>query len=163
MPRRVILQVMFAGGNHLRLAPAHGIAHWRIAMPAAFPEKFKDLIEKKSFAHLGTLMPDGSPQVTPVWWEMDGELIVVNSALGRQKDKNLRRDPRVSFEVSDPDNPYRHMEIRGRVVEITQQGADASIDRLAKKYLGLDKYPRRSADEVRVIYKIAIEKVNTMG
>jgi PPOX class probable F420-dependent enzyme len=132
-------------------------------MAAAFPEKFKDLIDKKAFAHLGTLMPDGSPQVSPVWWEMEGDLIVVNSAVGRVKDKNVRRDPRVSVEVSDPDNPYRHVALRGRVVEITQTGADAGIDRLAKKYLGLDKYPRRSADEVRVIYKIAIERAATMG
>ncbi len=132
-------------------------------MPAAYPEKFKDLVDKKSFAHLGTLMPDGSPQVTPVWWDFDGTHILVNSARGRQKDKNMRRDPRVSFEVSDPDNPYRHMEIRGRVVEITEEGARDHIDKMAKKYMGLDKYPLRKADEVRVLYKIAIDHAQTMG
>ena len=132
-------------------------------MPAAYPEKFKDLIEKKSFAHLGTIMPDGAPQVTPVWWDYDGAHILVNSARGRRKDKNIERDPRVSFEVSDPDNPYRHMELRGRVVEITEEGARDHIDKLARKYLGLEKYPLRKPDEVRVLYKIAIEHVNTMG
>jgi len=132
-------------------------------MPDAYPEKFKDLIEKKSFAHLGTIMPDGAPQVTPVWWDYDGTHILVNSARGRQKDKNLQRDPRVSVEVSDPDNPYRHVEIRGRVVEITEEGARDHIDKLARKYLGLEKYPLRKPDEVRVLYRIAIEHVNTMG
>ena len=132
-------------------------------MPAAYPEKFKDLIEKKSFAHLGTIMPDGAPQVTPVWWDYDGTHLIVNSARGRQKDKNLKRDPRVSFEVSDPDNTYRHMEVRGKVVEITEEGARDHIDKMARKYLGLEKYPMRKPDEVRVLYKIAIEHVNTMG
>jgi PPOX class probable F420-dependent enzyme len=132
-------------------------------MPAAYPEKFKDLLEKKSFGHLGTIMPDGAPQVTPVWWDFDGTHILVNSARGRQKDRNVKRDPRVSFEVSDPDNPYRHVEIRGRVIEITEEGARAHIDKLAAKYLGLEKYPVRDPNEVRILYKIAIEHVNTMG
>ena len=131
-------------------------------MSAAYPEKFKDLLEKKSFAHLGTIMPDGSPQVTPVWWDFDGTHLIVNSARGRQKDKNMKRDPRVSFEVSDPDNPYRHMELRGRVVEITEESGREHIDKMARKYLGQDKYPVYP-NEVRVIYKIAIDRVKTMG
>ena len=132
-------------------------------MPDKFPDKFKDLLEKKTFAHLGTLMPDGSPQVTPVWWDFDGANVLVNSARGRTKDKNMKRDGRVSLTVSDPDNPYRYMQIRGRVVEITEEGARDHIDKMAKKYLGLDKYKIRSADEVRVLYKIAIDHVQTMG
>ena len=131
-------------------------------MPASIPEKFQDLLEKKSFAHLGTIMPDGAPQVTPVWWDFDGTHLVVNSARGRRKAKHIKRDPRVSFEVSDPHNPYRHMEIRGRVVEITEDGAREHIDKMAQKYLGQEKYPVYP-NEVRVLYKIAIEKVNTMG
>ena len=132
-------------------------------MPGVIPEKFLDLFTKKAFAHLSTLMPDGSSQVTPVWCEWDGRHVVVNSAKGRQKDRNMRRDPRVALALSDPDNPYRYLEVRGRVVEITEQGADESIDRLAKKYMGVDKYPLRRPGEVRVIYRIAPERVQVMG
>ncbi len=130
---------------------------------AAIPEKFLDLFQKISFAHLATLMPDGSPQVTPVWFEYDGKYVLVNSAKGRTKDRNMRRDARVSLDVQDPDNPYRHVSIRGRVAEITEQGADAHIDRLARKYLNLERYPNRQPGEVRVIYKIEPERAHTMG
>ncbi len=126
-------------------------------MAAKIPEAYLDLFRKKAFGSLTTLMPDGSPQVTPVWVDYDGEHVVFNSARGRQKDLNVRRDPRVAIALIDPDNPYRYMEIRGRVAEITQEGADASIDKLAKKYLGVDKYPYAQPGEVRVIYKIRPE------
>ena len=131
-------------------------------MPA-IPEKFLDLTQKKAFAQLATLMPDGTPHVSPVWFDYDGKNIVVNSAKGRVKDKNVRRDPRVGIDIVDPDNPYRHLSIRGRVVEITENGADAHIDKLAKKYLGVDTYPNRGNGEVRVIYKIAPERTYSMG
>ncbi len=129
------------------------------------PESHRDLFafEKRAFGHLATLMPDGSPQVTPVWIDFDGTHVLVNSARGRQKDRNMRRDPRVAIEVSDPENPYRYVQIRGRVVEITEEGADAHIDRLAKKYRGLDRYPNRRPGEVRVIYKILPERVTVFG
>jgi PPOX class probable F420-dependent enzyme len=130
---------------------------------AVIPDKFLDLFKKKAFAHLATLMPDGSPQVTPVWVDYDGRHVIVNSAKGRVKDRNMRRDPRVSVELQDPDNPYRHLSIRGRVTEITEQGADASIDQLAKKYLGMERYPNRQPGEVRVIYRIEPERAFTMG
>ena len=127
-------------------------------------DKFKDLLsDKRAFASLGTLMPDGHPQVTPVWFEYDGQYILVNSARGRQKDKNMRRDPRVSVTVMDPNNPYRYVAIRGRVAEITEQGADAHIDRLAKKYLDVDRYPFRQPGEVRVLYKIEPQRVTSMS
>jgi PPOX class probable F420-dependent enzyme len=132
-------------------------------MPAEIPEKFRDLFSKRAFASLATLMPDGTPQVTPVWCDLDGKYIRFNSARGRQKDRNVRRDPRVAMSVLDPDNPYRYLEIRGKVVEITQEGADQHIDSLAKKYLGLDKYPHRQPGEVRVIYKVEPERTSTMG
>jgi PPOX class probable F420-dependent enzyme len=125
-------------------------------------EKYKDLFEKKAFANLSTLMPDGSPQVTPVWVDYDGTHILVNSAKGRVKDKNMRRDARVALAISDPENPYRYAEVRGRVVEITESGADAHINRMAKKYLDKDVYPFGSAGEVRVLYKIKPEKVSGM-
>jgi PPOX class probable F420-dependent enzyme len=132
-------------------------------MTATIPEQFKDLFRKKAFAHLATLMSDGSPQVTPVWCDYDGTYILVNSAKGRVKDKNMRRNKKVGITVSDPGNPYRHMAVRGEVAEITEQGADTHIDQLAKKYLDKDKYPLRQPGEVRVIYKIRPERVTTMG
>lgn len=127
------------------------------------PKEFLDLFEKKAFAALATLLPNGAPQVTPVWCDFDGTYVLVNSARGRVKDRNMRRDPRVSLAILDPDNPYRYLGIQGRVVEITEEGADAHIDRLAKKYLGLDRYPYRQPGEVRVIYKIKPERVTTLG
>jgi PPOX class probable F420-dependent enzyme len=126
-------------------------------MPEAIPEKYLDLFRKPAFAHLATLMPDGHPQVSPVWCELAGDHVLFNSARGRQKEQNLARDPRVSMCVMDPDNPYRYLEIRGRVVEVTEKGADEHIDRLAKKYLGVDTYPHRQPGEVRVIFKIKPE------
>ena|SRR5262245_7604269 len=127
------------------------------------PEKYLDLFNKKAFASLATLMPDGSPQVTPVWCDFDGEHVLFNTASGRVKDKNLQREPRVSMAILDPDNPYRYLQVRGRIVERTEQGADEHINKLAKKYLDLDKYPYRRPGEVRVIYKVKPERVNVMG
>ena len=132
-------------------------------MSQSIPDKYRDLFTKRAFASLATLMPDGSPQVTPVWVDLEGDLVLVNTARGRQKDKNMRRDPRVAMAVIDPENPYRYLEIRGRIAEITEEGADAHIDKMAKKYLGADKYPYRQPSETRVIFKIQAERVNTMG
>jgi PPOX class probable F420-dependent enzyme len=132
-------------------------------MAGTIPEKYTDLFQKRAFANLGTLMPDGRPQVTPVWCDFDGEHVIFNSAKGRQKDRNVRRDPRVSLAISDPENPYRYLEIRGRVVEITEQGANDHIDKMAKKYLGVDKYPYGQPGEVRVMYKVKPEHTTTMG
>jgi PPOX class probable F420-dependent enzyme len=130
---------------------------------AAIPETHKDLLQKKAFAHLATVGADGSPQVTPVWVDFDGTHIRFNTARGRVKDRNLRRNPKVALSIQDPDNPYRYMQIRGRVAEITEQGADAHIDSLAKKYINQDRYPWRRPGEVRVLYKIAPEKIHTLG
>jgi PPOX class probable F420-dependent enzyme len=135
----------------------------RLFMSQVIPEKYRDLFQKRAFASLGTLMPDGRPQVTPVWCDFDGEHVIFNSAKGRQKDRNVRRDPRVSLAIIDPENPYRYLEIRGRVVEITEDGAAESIDKLAKKYLGVDKYPYGQPGEVRVLYKIKPEHATVMG
>ena len=132
-------------------------------MPAAIPQNFQDLFEKKAFANLATVMPDGRPQVTPVWCDFDGTHVIVNSAKGRVKDRNMRRDPRVSVALMDPDNPYRYLQFQGRVAEITENGADQHIDKMAKKYLGQDKYPFRQPGEVRVIYRIEPDRVATMG
>jgi len=129
----------------------------------AIPEKYLDLFNKKAFAQLATLMPDGSPHVAPVWVDYDGKNIVINSAKGRVKDRNMRRDPRVGLDLLDPDNPYRHLSIRGRVTDITETGGDAHIDKLAKKYMGVDKYPYAGNGEIRVIYKIEPEHIHAMG
>jgi PPOX class probable F420-dependent enzyme len=133
-------------------------------MPApVIPQSHADLFKKKAFAHLVTLMPDGAPQVTPVWVDFDGQKVLINTAQGRQKDKNLQRDGRVALSILDPDNPYRYLEVRGKVSGRTLSGADEHIDALAKKYLGKDKYPFRQPNEVRVIYKVQPEHVTSMA
>jgi PPOX class probable F420-dependent enzyme len=132
-------------------------------MAEKIPEEFKDLFGKVAYANIATMMPDGTPQVTPVWFDYDGNHLRVNSAKGRVKDKNMRRNKNVALSIQDPDNAYRYLAVRGKVDDITEEGADAHIDSLAKKYLGKDKYPFRGPGEVRVIYKIRPEKVSTMG
>jgi PPOX class probable F420-dependent enzyme len=124
------------------------------------PNSHLDLFKKRAFAHLATLMPDGKPQSTPVWVDYDGKYLVINTAQGRQKDKNMQRDGRVALSIADPDNPYRYLEVRGRVVERTLNGADQHIDAMAKKYLGQDKYPYRQPGEVRVLYKVEPERTS---
>jgi PPOX class probable F420-dependent enzyme len=98
-----------------------------------------------------------------VWFEFDGTNILINTARGRKKDRNLRRDPRVAISIADPENPYRYVGIQGRVADMTENGADAHIDKLAKKYLNKDTYPFRAAGEVRVMLKIVPEQVHTNG
>jgi PPOX class probable F420-dependent enzyme len=130
----------------------------------AIPESFDDILkQKKAFASLATVGPDGSPQVTPVWFDYDGGLIRFNTARGRVKDRNLAAKPTVALAIVDPDNPYRYLQVRGPIVEATETGADAHIDSLAKKYLGQDRYPHRRPGEVRVIYTVRPDRVQTMG
>ena len=132
-------------------------------MSERIPEAFVDLFEKRSFAHLATVMPDGTPHVTPVWIDYDGEHVLVNSARGRQKDINMEERPQVAIAIADPENPYRYLAVRGTVTEITEAGADEHINRLAQRYLGQAKYPSRTPGEVRRIYKIAPDRVVTNG
>jgi PPOX class probable F420-dependent enzyme len=135
----------------------------RFVMATTVPNSHKDLFQKRAFGSFTTLMPDGSPQTTPVWVDFENGKVVVNTALGRQKDKNVRHDPRVAVTLIDPDNPYRYLEIRGRVDEITQDGADQQIDKMAKKYLGQDKYPWGRPGEQRVLIKITPERFHMQG
>jgi PPOX class probable F420-dependent enzyme len=131
---------------------------------AAIPEKYLDLLEqKKAFASLATTMPDGSPQVTPVWFDYKDGIVRVNTAKGRVKARNLKPGAAVALAIMDPDNPYRYVQVRGRIAEVTETGADAHIDALSKKYTGQDKYGNRKPGEVRVTYKILPERVQTMG
>ena len=136
---------------------------WRAQQPSAgpIPAEFLDLFRKKAFAHLATLMADGTPHVTSVYVDYDGRHILINSAHGRQKDINMEKRRHVAIEIPDPDNPNRFLAVRGPVVEITEQGADDHLDRLARRYLDRDKYPdsMRFPGEVRRIYKILPQHV----
>lgn len=131
-------------------------------MAIEIPASHRKLLDSKALANLATINKDGSPQVTPVWFDFDGTHVRVNSARGRLKDKNMRRDARVAVAITDPENPYHYLEIRGRVVEITESGADPHIDSLAKKYMGVDEYPLRQPGEVRVIYRIEPLRLSLM-
>lgn len=131
-------------------------------MAAKIDEKVRNLLESPNFANLATLMPDGSPQVTPVWVDYDGTHILVNTAEGRQKPRNVRRDPRVALDVFDQSNPYSMAAVRGKVVDISTEGAEDHIDRLAKKYLGQDTYPYRQPGEQRLIFRIEPQTIWTM-
>ena len=131
-------------------------------MSPTSPSKLLDLFQKKAFAHLATLMPDRAPQVTPVWCEFDGRYVLINTAVGRQKDRNLARDGRVALSLTDPDNPYRYIEVRGRVAERSTTGAEAHINHLSQKYLGT-KYPYAQPGEAHVMYRILPEHVTTAG
>jgi PPOX class probable F420-dependent enzyme len=131
---------------------------------ASIPDNYLDLVQqKKAFANLATVMADGSPQVTPVWFDHTNSAIRVNTAKGRVKSRTLRPGAPVALAILDPDNPYRYIQIRGRVSRAVEQGADAHIDSLAKKYLGKDTYPFRQPGEVRVMYEIEPVSVSGMG
>jgi len=121
--------------------------------------EIEKLLVGKNFASLATLMNDGSPHVAPTWVDYDGNMILINTASGRIKEKNVKHDKRVALCIPDNNNPYNMVTIRGTVEEITEKNADQHIDKLAKRYLGLDKYPFRSQDEKRIILKIRPEKV----
>jgi PPOX class probable F420-dependent enzyme len=122
------------------------------------PESYLDIFKKRSFAHIATVMPDGSPQVTPVWIDYDGHFVLVNSARGRVKDRNMQPGAKVAIEILDADDPYRYIQVRGHVAEVTTDGAEAHINTLSHKYRDRD-YDYRPG-EVRVIYKIAPEKLD---
>ena len=127
------------------------------------PQEYLDLFEKRTFASLVTLMPGGSPQVTPVWCDFDGTHVLINTAKGRQKHRNLSLDPRVALAMMDPDNPYRYLEVRGEVEEMTEEGAWDHLHKMAKKYLDQDKYPYAQPGEVRLLIKIKPQHYSSMS
>ena len=129
---------------------------------AAIPADYLDLLQqKKAFAHLATIMSDGTPQVTPVWFDYTNGKVRVNSAKGRVKVRNMREGAPVALSILDPDDPYRYIQIRGRVEHVTEEGASAHIDSLAKKYLGKDKYPWAQPGQVRITFEIEPTAVQT--
>ena len=132
-------------------------------MAITFTDAQRALLDGKNFAYIATVDESGSPQVTPVWIEYDGTHVLFNTEEKRAKTRRLRVDPRVAICVSNAENPYHYIEIRGKVVEMTQEGANEQIDRLAKLYMGKDKYPFHQPGDVRVIVKIEPEKVFGMG
>lgn len=121
------------------------------------------LFRGKNFAHIATLSKDGYPQITPTWIDIEDGIILINTAEGRAKQKNVSRDPRVAISVIDQTNPYNMVTVKGKVIEQTIAGAAEHIDKLAKKYLGVDKYPFRSSSEKRIILKIKPEKIYHMA
>ena len=122
--------------------------------------RVRKFFEGKNFAFLSSLMKDGSPHVTPTWVDIEDDNILINTALGRIKQTNISRDPRIALSIIDRDNQYEMVTVRGKVTEqITGDVAEKHIDKLARKYINLDKYPRRSKNEQRVILKIKPEKI----
>jgi len=128
-------------------------------MTKRIPDTALDLFQKPILAHFATIMPDGTPQVTPVWVDFDGTYVLINTAKGRRKTLNVEQQPKVGLDLVDSANPFHWLSVRGHVAEITEEGADAHIDKLAKKYIGVDIYPGHRDDETRVILKITPEQV----
>ncbi|MDL5361947.1 PPOX class F420-dependent oxidoreductase [Halalkalicoccus sp. NIPERK01] len=126
------------------------------------PEEYEDLFERRTFAHFATLMEDGTPQVTPVWVDYDGEHVLINTARGRQKERNVSRDPKVGVSIADPDDPYRFVSIRGEVEAITEEGAVDHIDSLARRYMDVEEYPYHGEEGgERVVIEIRPDRVVT--
>lgn len=130
---------------------------------AEIPAKYSDLTTKKAFANVATVMADGSPQVTPVWFDYTNGKIRVNTAKGRVKSRTMTQGAKVAVAIMDPDNAYRYIQVRGTVARVTENGADAHIDALAQKYLGKPTYPFRQPGETRITIEITPESVDTMG
>jgi PPOX class probable F420-dependent enzyme len=131
---------------------------------AAIPEQYLDLLQdqKKAFANIATVQPDGSPQVTPVWFDYVDGKVRVNTAKGRVKARNMKPGATVALSIMDPDNAYRYVQVRGKVTRETEDGARAHIDTLSRKYLGKD-YPWAKPEDVRVLFEIEPAKAQGMG
>jgi PPOX class probable F420-dependent enzyme len=132
-------------------------------MSTTIAGRAEELVRGRNFAHIGTLRADGSVQVSPTWVDVQDGRVALNTAEGRAWPRNLERDPRITLEVQNFENPYEYVEIRGRVAERTHEGADEHIDLLAKKYLDVDKYPMRQPGEQRVIIRVEPDYVKVLG
>lgn len=126
------------------------------------PQQAIELMKAPNFGHLATIMPDGSPQVTPVWVDTDGTFVLINTARGRQKTRNLEKNSRVAIDVLNQGNPYQYVQVRGHVADITRDGAEAMIHQLSDKYTGNPRYPLQPGEQ-RVIIKIAPEHIHMNG
>ncbi|WP_290810088.1 PPOX class F420-dependent oxidoreductase [Halovivax sp.] len=127
----------------------------------SIPDEYRDLFERETIAHFATLMPDGTPQVTPVWIDADEDgFVLVNTARGRQKERNVRADPRVGLSITDPSDPYRYLSIRGEVHEVTEDRAVEHIDELARRYMDVEEYPHHGEERgPRVVIRIRPDSV----
>jgi PPOX class probable F420-dependent enzyme len=132
-------------------------------MPDTLSPRARELISRPVLASLATLNPDGSPQITPLWVDLEGDDVVFNTARGRVKARNLERDHRVAVSVIDPDDQYNVVAFRGTVVEVTTEGADEHIDAMAKKYLGVDTYPNRREGETRIRVIVRTDHIAMQG
>ena len=131
---------------------------------SSIPESHHDLFEKRTFAHLATMTPEGFPHVTPVWvdYDVERDLVLINTARGRQKERNMSESPRVGVSMLDPEDPYRYCSVTGEVTRMTEEGALAHIDELAGRYMGVDEYPNHDTDRgPRVIVEISPHDVLT--
>ncbi|MEZ4507120.1 MAG: PPOX class F420-dependent oxidoreductase [Thermomicrobiales bacterium] len=127
------------------------------------PDSHKDLLESTALAHVATIGPNGGPQVNPVWFGWDGNLISFSQTKSRQKLRNLQKDNRISLSIVDPVNPYRYLEVRGKAIEVIEDPDKAFIDSMAQKYLGQEKYPWSQPGDQRVIVVVEPERALTMG
>jgi PPOX class probable F420-dependent enzyme len=127
------------------------------------PSQYEDLLESKALAHVATIGPKGEPQVNPVWFDWDGTYLMFSQTTSRQKYKNVKRDPRIALSIVDPNNPYRYLEIRGKVVRVDPDPDYAFINKMAQKYLGVEKYPWLQPGEERVVIVVEPEHVTSMG
>jgi PPOX class probable F420-dependent enzyme len=132
-------------------------------MAVTLTDKHRKLITGKNFGHIATINKDGSPQVSPVWIELDGNHLIVNTEQKRRKVRNIKRDPRVSVSIQNAENPYQYVEIRGRAIEVTAKGGFEGIDRLSAKYTGQEKYPGNAPGDVRIVIRIEPDHVTGMG
>ena len=131
-------------------------------MPSPLPESVKKVLEDKAYGHVVTFNPNGRPQLTMVWMDVDGNEALFNTAEGRKKVQNLRRDPRIMISVQNRSEPQSYVVLNGAAT-LTETGADAHIDKLAKRFLGLDKYPYRQPDEKRVIVRVKIDRLGGLS
>ncbi len=132
-------------------------------MAATIPAEFNDLLESKALAHIATVGPKGEPQTSPVWFDWDGTHILFGQTKGRQKFHNLQREPRVAVSIVDPANPYRYLEVRGKVVRIDEDPEDKFVNKMTKKYLNQDTYPYGQPGDERVVIVIEPEKIPGRG
>ena len=130
---------------------------------SVIPEDYKDLLKSSALAHIATIGPKGEPQSTPVWFDWDGEHILFSQTKNRQKYRNVQREPRIALSIVDPSNPYRYLEVRGKVASIDEDANNKFINSMAKKYINQDVYPWHQPGDERVVVVIEPERVSRMG